>query len=392
MPKNNKLSSGNNSLARPLQTIITIVIIILAIGYFVYNSDTNQVNNPQPVPVVQGVTTSTPSVETQNNESVANFDVFFTAPVHPFAGNTKNSIEYRLIEKIDKAKVSLHGAFYEFNLESVAQALINAHNRGVEVQIVYDDKQVGDDPQIKELQKIGIKTVPDKRSVFMHNKFVVVDNQCVWTGSFNITENAAYRNNENAAYICDPKLAKNYSTEFNEMFNGHFGPKSSSDTPYPVLTINGFQIENYFAPEDGVMDKVIAAVNMAKTSIHFLAFSLTDKNLADAMLARQNSGASISGVFETRSASADSSECANLLKKGADIHIDGNPDTMHEKVIIIDSSTVIFGSFNYSAQANEDNDENLLIVHSPQIALMFEKEFQKILAESITPTSTCKSP
>ena len=53
---------------------------------------------------------------------------------------------------------------------------------------------------------------------------------------------------------------------------------------------------------------------------------------------------------------------------------------MHHKVIIIDGHTVIFGSFNFSNNADKDNDENLLIVDDAGFARPFVEEFDRVLA------------
>jgi phosphatidylserine/phosphatidylglycerophosphate/cardiolipin synthase-like enzyme len=51
---------------------------------------------------------------------------------------------------------------------------------------------------------------------------------------------------------------------------------------------------------------------------------------------------------------------------------------MHHKVIIIDRDTVVFGSFNFSRNANESNDENLLIIYDAGFAGAFLAEYEKI--------------
>ena len=176
----------------------------------------------------------------------------------------------------------------------------------------------------------------------------------------------------------------NYS-EFEEMFGGAFGPTSPANTPNPQITIDGIVIENYFAPEDDVMPKIVEEVAGATSSIHFMAFSFTHEDLSAAMLDRAAAGVEVAGIFETRGANASYGECPVLLGAGQFVRLDGNPRTFHHKVIIIDSSTVILGSFNFSKSADEDNDENLLIIHDPNLAAEYEAEFTRRLAESIVP-------
>ena len=61
---------------------------------------------------------------------------------------------------------------------------------------------------------------------------------------------------------------------------------------------------------------------------------------------------------------------------------DGNPGLMHHKVIIIDRSIVITGSYNFSASAEEVNDENLIVIFSPDIAAQYLAEFMRIYAQA----------
>ncbi len=366
--KNSKLSS-----------IISFLFIVGLVLYYLF-FDISTVNNvPEP----------RPTVDTQvSSGKETGIEVYFTYPENDYIANTDDSIEQQLIKKIDSAQSTLHGAFFEFDLQTVADALIRAHQRGVQVQLVYDDEHTDDDPQMKQMIKSGIVAVPDERSAFMHNKFLVVDNECVWTGSFNITENAAFKNNENAIYLCSPELVENYQTEFAEMFAGQFGPRSPENTPNQQFYLGDILVENYFAPEDEVMEKVVATVSEAKSTIHFLAFSFTDENLGNAMLLQQPE-VIIQGVFETRGAGTEFSQCSKLRKNDADVHLDGNKSTMHHKVIIVDSKIVIVGSFNFSDNANTSNDENLLIIHSPEVASEYEQEFQRLFSQSVPTNSSC---
>jgi phosphatidylserine/phosphatidylglycerophosphate/cardiolipin synthase-like enzyme len=51
---------------------------------------------------------------------------------------------------------------------------------------------------------------------------------------------------------------------------------------------------------------------------------------------------------------------------------------MHHKVILIDRAIVVTGSYNFSRSAEEQNDENLLILHAPQVAAEYLIEFDQI--------------
>jgi phosphatidylserine/phosphatidylglycerophosphate/cardiolipin synthase-like enzyme len=64
---------------------------------------------------------------------------------------------------------------------------------------------------------------------------------------------------------------------------------------------------------------------------------------------------------------------------GIDVHQDGNPYVMHHKVIILDERQVLFGSFNFSDNADRGNDENLLLIDNTDLARAFKAEFDRVL-------------
>ena len=74
----------------------------------------------------------------------------------------------------------------------------------------------------------------------------------------------------------------------------------------------------------------------------------------------------------------------HLLENGIDVRLDGNPKSMHHKVIIIDGRIVATGSYNFSKSARTRNDENTLILHDSKIADVFLDEFERVweLAEN----------
>jgi len=140
------------------------------------------------------------------------------------------------------------------------------------------------------------------------------------------------------------------------------------------------------------MDKLIALVQSAKTSVNFIIFTYTDKDLAAAMIDRARNGVKVEGVIENRGASQGA--LPFLFCAGIPVRTDANKYTMHHKVIVIDNSIVITGSFNFTETADTANDDNVLIIHNPAVAAMYTSEFQKLYSPAKTPTASnidCKS-
>lgn len=317
------------------------------------------------------------------------WDVYFTDPLTiKDSNNPAGSVEERLIQLINEAQSSIHIAGFEFSLTRVAEALIAAKNRGVDVRWMADDKngtQYDTQPgrgQFSMLTGAGIEVKDDARSALMHNKFWIFDRQIVWTGSTNATVNGVYKQNNNVLVIRSTEVAYIFEREFLEMWNGQFGPRAPSTVGSQWAILDGTPIQVLFSPEDKAMANLIALVRDAKVSVRFLAFSFTDSALAQMMVERARAGVDVRGIFETFGSAGMSSELKTLWCAGLPVRQDGNASFLHHKVIIVDDSIVVTGSLNFSANADGVNEENVVILDNAEIAALYVQEFETLWSQS----------
>jgi phosphatidylserine/phosphatidylglycerophosphate/cardiolipin synthase-like enzyme len=411
--------------------------------------------------------------------------------------------DQQMVELINSANSSIYADLYSIKLENITNALINAYNRSVDVRIVTDNVE-GNTTQYLRLKKYGIiKT--DHKSYLMHNKFIIIDNKTVWTGSFNPTPNGTFGYN-NAIVIDSTKLAEYYISEFNEMWglkcsiepncsvkvhtgcgddnstdvywhsgspiwnndgdtaflrdnkgnlvaryttnqsqtnftnasytmnisdvqfdtphdpeterlneewvkitnygnvtidmsdwtlsdeaghtyyfsSGKFGKYSPANTSYPNLTIDGAEIEVYFAPEDHAGDEIIKEIEAANHTIYFETFVFTHYEIEQAIIERNKTGVNVKGIFERDMKYHSNSTFQNMTNSGINVIWDGCSEIMHcmhNKIFIIDNKTIITGSFNPSEAADTRNDENVLIIHNKSISDAYVSEFDKMWNE-----------
>lgn len=331
---------------------------------------------------------STPVVSDQSTaiSSTSWWQVYFTDPsTVNDPSQWQSSIEGRLIDHINAAQTSIHIASFEFDLTPVAEALIAAYNRGVDVRWVTDDESgiaadsEPDHGQFAMMQNAGIGVRSDDRTALMHNKFWIFDNQVVWTGSTNITVNGVFKQDNNTIVIQSPDLATIYEREFQEMWDGEFGPRSPSQLPDQSTIVNGTPISVVFTSEDHALEEaIIPLVQTATSNIRFLAFSFTDYPLAAAMIERAQNGVDVAGVFEKVGSDTNAAELKTLYCANVPVRRDGNPSFMHNKVIVVDNRYVVTGSLNFSTNAETSNDENVIIIDNPDIARLYMQDFEKI--------------
>jgi len=110
-----------------------------------------------------------------------------------------------MVSRMNEAKKSIKGAIFTFTHPQVCQALIDAHNRGVAVQIVIDEDSAKNTSSLifQRLKKSGVPVYISDRDGLLHHKLMIIDNDCIFTGSANWTKAAFSQNDETFCCISD---------------------------------------------------------------------------------------------------------------------------------------------------------------------------------------------
>ena len=347
---------------------------------------------PQPSVAAQPAPPPLEDVETNTMRGFSGswYQVYFTKPQYPErAANRVGGLDETIVADIDAAQRRVELASFDFDLPKIADALIRAKQRGVEVRVSIDGENL-EAAEVAELtgnlENAGIPVFYDERQAFMHNKFIVVDDSIVWTGSMNLTANDAFRNNNNMLRIVDQGLAANYTAKSEDIFSGEGGTAGGSVLVNPTLTLGGSSVVNAFSPDDPITDEIVQRLEAAQQSIEVMAFAFTSDPVADQLIAAKDRGLPVRVVMEGRNAKGTGSEMAKLRGAGVDIHSDGNCYIMHHKVIIIDDHLVITGSFNFTRSAQDQNDENVLIIDDASVAARYKEEFARVYQQALEPT------
>jgi phosphatidylserine/phosphatidylglycerophosphate/cardiolipin synthase-like enzyme len=310
-------------------------------------------------------------------------DIYFTDPDSPLASQETGGIDGPLVASIDAARLTVDVAVYSLNLRSIRDALIRAHERGVQVRVVMEsDNMDGSAPQA--LIEAGIPVLGDRREGLMHDKFVVIDRSELWMGSMNFTYSGAYEDNNQLLLFRSVKMAENYTKEFEEMFlDDKFGDNVVRETPNPKISIDDTRMDVYFSPDDGVAIPVLEILNNAEESIYFMAFSFTTDEFGEAIRLKAENGLTVAGVMEDQQVRSNiGTEYDPFKQAGLDVFIDGIEGQMHHKTMIIDERIVITGSYNFSRSAEIRNDENLIVIYSEEIADFYLQEFQRVYQQA----------
>ena len=122
-----------------------------------------------------------------------------------------------IIKELKKANNSVLVQAYSFTSAPIAEALLNAFNRGVKVEVILDKRgKTEKDSKATFFIDKEIPVMIDDKHAKAHNKVMVIDRETVITGSFNLSEAAETRNAENLLIIHDRQLAEKYVKNWHE--------------------------------------------------------------------------------------------------------------------------------------------------------------------------------
>lgn len=145
-----------------------------------------------------------------------------------------------------------------------------------------------------------------------------------------------------------------------------FKPQSIREVE-PVL-IDGDLISTCFTPPSGCGAVIASRISKAQESIHVQAYGFTSGEIAKALINANNRGVKVRVLLDKSNIGAKYSKMRDLRKAGIEVLIDEVSGIAHNKIIIIDGSAVITGSFNFTTSADIRNTENVIIVQNKPLA------------------------
>lgn len=138
------------------------------------------------------------------------------------------------------------------------------------------------------------------------------------------------------------------------------------------------QTEICFTPKGGCADKLITLIDQSKQSIHILMYTFTNSEITKALIRAKSKAVDIKVVLDEQQSTVQGSQFTALKTAGISVKIDKRGGLMHNKVAIIDQTTVISGSYNWSDAAENTNRENMIIMRNSNLASTYESNFQSI--------------
>jgi len=315
-------------------------------------------------------------------------------------------------QRIRNARHSVDITFYNISGDTgdeIASALVRAANFGADVRVIMHHNLNNPANNIRQdlVLNDNIEVIQsdfgdnDGRPGLMHNKFAIIDYDSdnpadTWliTSSWNSTDPGSENQYQNMIEFQDPALAGGYRAEFNQMW-GSDGPvpdpeKARFSVNKEVVNPTRFwvddtEIDIYFSPQANTQRIIIDRLQTAESDIALPLYLMTRWDYHDALQDLNNLGIDIRGAIGDPSYQT---EIFDSLSGFADVHDhwanygEDNDMLLHHKTALIDgfapgsgNGQVITGSFNWSLNANQNSDENTMIIRDDHITNLYFQEF-----------------
>lgn len=139
----------------------------------------------------------------------------------------------------------------------------------------------------------------------------------------------------------------------------------------------------FFSPNGGCTRALTSEIAAARHSILLQGFTFTSSEIGRALVEAHRRGVDVQLLLDSGAAADYRDQLQLLLQAGVPIYVDTKHAAAHSKVVLIDTRTLITGSFDFTSAAETDNVENLLILHDqPRLQSAYEENFHAHLAHS----------
>lgn len=358
-------------------------------------------------------------------------------------------VEDDIVKLIDAAGKSLRIAMYEFNMESVWDALQRAKKRGVKIEIVLDRSHVyttgyeddGVTPRkpkqmVVDLIKEGFDVLLLKGRLggIMHNKFIVADGGLVQFGSYNYTRQSEEDHYENVFFSIEKGRVAGYLKYFDYMRalaeepdldkldevvnradaalpeaddaepemagrSKPLPPDPPMETETPIkLGRQRFPL-HLFSPNSGIEQALIRAIEASKATVQIAMFSFFSQPIAEALLRAKERGVSVQIVMD-KSQTGTSKLDEWFAWHGFDLRLIAGPDRtrdpryqkMHNKFAIFDGKMLESGSFNFSSRAETLSFENANFFNDADEIARYAAAFLQMFERGMKPRAPKRQP
>ncbi|MBI2742526.1 MAG: hypothetical protein HYX48_01245 [Chlamydiales bacterium] len=279
-------------------------------------------------------------------------------PLLLYSNQSRDNLHALFAQAIREAKSSLHISMYALTDPELLALLRQQAKKGVSTTLFYDPSATSKPPDSENFYAFPIK-LP---GALMHRKILIVDEERVFIGSANFTTTSLKIHDNLVAGILNPQLA-------------HFLTRCDREI-FPFFTGEAAG-ELWLLPSQEALERTLELLNQAKKSIYVAMFTLTHPELTRALIEAHARGVDVRVAVDHYTAEGASLPMLKALQNaGVPLYLSAGQQLFHHKWALIDSSTLLLGSANWTQAAFARNQDCFLVL--PALSQKQLSQIQKI--------------
>ncbi len=146
---------------------------------------------------------------------------------------------------------------------------------------------------------------------------------------------------------------------------------------FSTLPVSPTSTEAYFSPNAGTSSGIVQEIQRTQNTIDIAIYSFTRDEIADALIAAKNRGVTIRILADSSQADGTGSDISRLEAAGFQLKRTngGGGGILHDKYAVFDGRMLVTGSYNWSTNAEENNDENAVFIRDRAVIAAFQTNF-----------------
>ncbi|MBD3392999.1 MAG: phospholipase [Chitinivibrionales bacterium] len=299
-----------------------------------------------------------------------------------------DDLEQVIRDFIAGARKELLIAVQELESIPIAEAVIAARARGVRVRLILEKNYLtlsrapadpwtrgGENEEnrriLAALLRARVDLMSDLNPETFHQKFMVRDadtsRAAVLTGSTNFTPTGTHTNLNHVVIMKSKRMAALFVEEFEEAWTGRMKVGTTPTTKRPrEYDVSGVRVKALFAPDQSPEMEMMKQMLKAKNRVAFAIFTFSQSSgIDDACICLSRAGIAVEGVMDRMQGNQEWAATRPVANAGATLYWpkrESGVRKVHHKLMVIDNTVVVAGSFNFTEPANMLNDENILVI------------------------------
>ncbi|MBA3603509.1 MAG: phosphatidylserine/phosphatidylglycerophosphate/cardiolipin synthase family protein [Parachlamydiaceae bacterium] len=301
-------------------------------------------------------------------------------PVGLYSTEMQDDLTLTISKAINQAEKSVTLVIFNLTDGKIISSLREKSCSDCEVKVICDFRNSS-----KLEAKLGPKVKILKRDIkgLMHIKMLIIDNKQTWIGSANMTrESLRHYGNLMTAIDSEPFAEMASSKARSLSCNG----ETFLPITHRIFSLGPQNIELWFLPDDAfAVARLKKLIQGAKKSIRIAMFTWTRHDLAQEVINANNRGIKVEVAIDKKSADGCGKLVVDMLLKGKiNLRLSAGAPLLHHKGMVIDGTTLVNGSANWTKAAFTSNDDCFIVVY-PLLETQrcyLNKMWNRIIADS----------